>query len=332
LIPRPETEILVDEVLLEVFPKIVEAESRAITAEKASAAEPPIGQDDGVESGLGTEDEKLRALMELHSLEDEEADARDESASTAGARVDGGEIEKKALEKKYKEKLLAEVSKPVQARQGQLNQRKSGGLAQVKLGPKKLISRDIKTGSRARILDVGTGSGCIAITLACELQKVGSLDSVDIVAVDKSLEAIEMAKKNASLLLKNNSLSNIKFLNGDFFDSQFVNSLGKFDVIVSNPPYVGEREKPSLAPEVLKFEPESAIFGGDEGHELIEKWAENFHHCLTESGFLFLEIGSAQADKMTDIFSKHGGYSDFKIIKDLSGHQRVFRVRKAKNG
>jgi len=164
------------------------------------------------------------------------------------------------------------------------------------------------------ILDVGTGSGNIAVSLALYLPKAS------VWAVDISDEALQVARLNA---MRNEVGHRIRFLRSDLF--QAIPSGKRYDLIVSNPPYLSERDMQTLAPEI-SHEPAAALFGGPRGTEFIERFITEAPGFLAESGGLFFEIGAAQAATVTDMLERWG-WKDFEIFKDYSGWNRVVMAR-----
>lgn len=162
------------------------------------------------------------------------------------------------------------------------------------------------------ILDIGTGSGCIAIALATHLPRSF------ITATDVSKIAIELAQKNANTL----GLKNIIFNNSNIFD-QLPDCL--FDVAVSNPPYIPMEEMKQLMPEVLNHDPRIALTDGKDGLRFYKYFADNFYKMMTPKGKMILETGShSHPQKVEQIFKDKGFHTQFE--KDYSGHPRVLIV------
>jgi len=163
------------------------------------------------------------------------------------------------------------------------------------------------------ILDIGTGSGAIAITLLCERPNSQAI------ATDISLEAIKIAKKNATRHGLNNRLQFIQ-------TSWCENIERRFDLIVSNPPYIAKPEFKQLAPEVKNHDPHLALDGGADGLEAYRQIAKLAYSRLKPDGAIMLEIGHLQGPAVTNIFLKHGFSHHAKlkaISKDLAGNDRV---------
>lgn len=174
----------------------------------------------------------------------------------------------------------------------------------------------------ATILDLCTGSGCIAITLAKELP-----DAV-IYAADVSKEALLIAKENAKM---HGVLRNIKFIHGDIFeslDSRLTTLDGFFDLIVSNPPYIKTSDIKNLEPEVKDFEPINALDGGDDGLKITRRIIDDAHKYLKKHGWLMIEMGIGQALDVKTLIEKSGDYDEISTIKDYSGIERVIKAKK----
>ena len=164
--------------------------------------------------------------------------------------------------------------------------------------------------SQGAVLDLCTGSGCIAVSLS----KLGKFS--EIYASDISLQALETAKGNAKL----NSAENIIFLQGDIFSSV---KGKKFYIIVSNPPYVSEKEYENVEPE-LKYEPQIAITTGEGGLFFYKQIAQDAKKYLNAKGQIFLELNANKSGEIKDIFL-NAGFKDIKIIKDYAGLDRILK-------
>ena len=167
--------------------------------------------------------------------------------------------------------------------------------------------------SPLRMIDVGTGSGCISLALAKELPQA------EIHATDISAAALEIARANAA---RHQLEHRIHFHHSDLL-AGFEN--GSFDLIVSNPPYVGESEADQVQLEVRKFEPRDAVFAGPTGLEVIERLIPQVQAALRPGGWLVLEISGSIAARTTSLLST---WDDVRIIPDLQSIPRVARARK----
>lgn len=161
------------------------------------------------------------------------------------------------------------------------------------------------------VLDLCTGSGCILLGILKNAPTVRGTGS------DVSKQAILVAKENAKL----HGLE-AEWVRGNLFD----NVSGRFDVIVSNPPYIPQGQIPTLMPEVQLFEPLQALDGGADGLDFYRKIAAQAPDYLKENGRLFFEIGYDQAKAVGRIMAK-AGFSELSVVKDLAGLDRVVRGR-----
>ncbi len=175
------------------------------------------------------------------------------------------------------------------------------------------VSGSPKPGDGSRILDVGTGSGCIALALAKELPQV------EIHASDISAGALEIARANAA---RHQLESRVQFHQIDLL-AGFEND--SFDFIVSNPPYVGESEEDEVQLEVRKFEPRSAVFAGPTGLETIARLIPQAHAVLRPGGWLVMEISGTISEEVRQLLE---GWNDVRIRPDLQSIPRVAQARK----
>jgi release factor glutamine methyltransferase len=167
--------------------------------------------------------------------------------------------------------------------------------------------------SRLRIVDVGTGSGCLALALAQELPRS------EIHATDVSAPALEVARANAA---RHQLESRIQFHQADLLRG-FENS--SFDFIVSNPPYVGESEKDQVQLEVRKYEPRNAVFAGPTGLEVIARLIPQVHAALRPGGWLVMEISGTISEEVRRLLRD---WNDVRIRPDLQSIPRVVQARK----
>ncbi|HWW14887.1 MAG TPA: peptide chain release factor N(5)-glutamine methyltransferase [Candidatus Dormibacteraeota bacterium] len=170
-----------------------------------------------------------------------------------------------------------------------------------------------KPEARSRFIDIGTGSGAIALALAKELPRA------EIHATDISAAALEVARANA---VRHQLESRIHFREADLLDGFEKNS---FDVIVSNPPYVGESEEDQVQLEVRKFEPRNAVFAGPTGGEVIARLIPQARAALKPGGWLVMEISGTIAEKVKELLRD---WNDVVIRPDLQSIPRVVQARK----
>lgn len=147
-----------------------------------------------------------------------------------------------------------------------------------------------------RVADLGTGSGCIAIALAVRRP------DLQLIAIDRCAEALALARENAR---RHSVVDRIRFVEGDFGERSTLPG-ERYDIVVSNPPYVSEREWRELEPEVRDHDPRSALVPGENGLEAYRRLIPVALDRLRAGGQLLLEIGAGQADDVTSILSEHG--------------------------
>jgi release factor glutamine methyltransferase len=164
---------------------------------------------------------------------------------------------------------------------------------------------------RSRILDVGTGSGVIALILAQKFPEA------EIIGTDISEDALGLARENAARL----GVTRVRFLKTDLLDGLG----GKFDVIVANLPYISRHDRDELAPEVLR-DPEVALFAGEKGDEIIRRLIEVAPSHLNRHGFVALEIGLGQECALIE-FLREKNYGDIEAKNDYSGKRRFLFAR-----
>lgn len=172
------------------------------------------------------------------------------------------------------------------------------------------IVDDVDKEGELSILDLGTGSGAIAIALA------KLLEDARVKAVDISAAALKVAQENAE---RNGVIDRIEFAYSDWFE----NVAGRFDLIVSNPPYINPEELNSLPKEVKDHEPPIAWNGGEEGVEELKKIIVEAPLHLKGGGRLYLEIGEDQAARVKGIILSTKAFNEVKVFKDLIGKERV---------
>jgi release factor glutamine methyltransferase len=169
--------------------------------------------------------------------------------------------------------------------------------------------------NRPRIVDVGTGSGCIILSVAQEIA------SAELHAVDISPEALAVAKENAERL---RLADRVQFHEGDLLTG-FLGAPDFFDFVLSNPPYVGRSEADKVQREVREHEPDVAVFGGEHGLDVYERLIPQAHHVLKPGGYLLLEIGYSIEN---DVRSLLAAWRDVRSVPDLQGIPRVSIARK----
>jgi release factor glutamine methyltransferase len=178
------------------------------------------------------------------------------------------------------------------------------------------LARPSDRGPEVRLLDVGTGSGALAIALAKELEQAR------IVATDVSTASLEVARKNSG----GHGLSRrIELIHSDLFQA-FVSERG-FDFIIANPPYVRSSELQTLAAEICDWEPVVALDGGRDGLEYYRRIAVGAHRHLREGGYVLLEIGADMAADVTGLFGETARYASPIIYQDYAGRDRVFATK-----
>lgn len=167
-----------------------------------------------------------------------------------------------------------------------------------------------------KILDMGTGSGCLLLTLLNEYPEAYGL------GIDISEKALNVAKENAhSLGLADRAEFMLSNWTSEIKDTE------QFDIIIANPPYIGTSEKCDLSPEVRDHEPEQALFSGVEGLDDYRKISHNIPPFLKENGVIILEIGHLQALSVKKIFTSVG-FNEVSIFRDLGNRDRCLMIKK----
>ncbi|QGS08297.1 peptide chain release factor N(5)-glutamine methyltransferase [Gemella sanguinis] len=162
-----------------------------------------------------------------------------------------------------------------------------------------------------KILDLCTGSGIIAITLKKEIVE----KYTEIVASDISEKALSIAIENA-----NNNNANITFIKSDLFD----NISGKFDLIISNPPYISYKDKITIKDNVLNYDPHLALFAEEDGIYFYRKIIENAVHYLSKDGVIFFEIGYDQKEKILELGKNNNFITT--VYKDINDRDRIAKL------
>jgi len=173
----------------------------------------------------------------------------------------------------------------------------------------------LKDKPEASILELGTGCGNIAITLAKELPEV------QIIATDVSSEALELAQENAAALA-----ATVTFLTADLFDNPAIS--GPYDLIIANLPYVPDRWRmdPQAQPEVVFKEPAIALFGGEDGLDIYRRFFAEVPHFLTPTGHLLIEFNEDQGQAIADLAQKAFPDRQVKVTQDYAGLDRCLEV------
>jgi release factor glutamine methyltransferase len=162
------------------------------------------------------------------------------------------------------------------------------------------------------VVDIGTGSGAIALSLARE----GPFSHV--VATDLSADALAVAADNAA---RSGVAEQVEFREGALWAALGTDE--RFDVVVSNPPYIAEAERAELEPEVREWEPESALFAGEAGLAILAALVDGAPAHLRPGGLLALEIGSEQGAAVVGRIEGTGAYGSARIVRDLAGRERI---------
>jgi len=167
------------------------------------------------------------------------------------------------------------------------------------------------------VMDICTGSGCVAVAIASELK------TCRLIATDSSPAALDIARRNA---LSNRVAGRVEFLCGDLFkalEGQGEDLRGRADIIVSNPPYVSDAEFDGLAPEIRDFEPAGALRAGPDGMDFFRRIIADAPQYMAPGARLLIETGSSQARDVAELMDADNRYCGVSIAKDLSGTERV---------
>lgn len=174
--------------------------------------------------------------------------------------------------------------------------------------------------TRIIIMEIGTGSGNIAVSLS------KNLSNTHIYTNDVSQDTLTLAKENVQ---RHDVADKVHLLHGNFFEV-FYNCVEKEQVnfIISNPPYISESEWNRLEPEVKEYEPRQALVGGEDGFCFYRRIISDAHYWLRPDGYLVIEIGETQANTIIKLMRKKMYYKEIEIINDLQGKERVISARK----
>ena len=168
-----------------------------------------------------------------------------------------------------------------------------------------------RMGPAGCLLDVGTGSGAVAVALLVERPGWTGF------AVDVSEDALEVARANAG---RHGVADRLAFCRGDLFGAV---AGRRFDAVVSNPPYVPAGEIDGLDPEVGRYEPRAALDGGEDGLDVLRRIARSAEASLVPGGFVAVEFGAGQGAAVREAFESAGGYASVELVSDLAGRERV---------
>tara|TARA_B100000530_G_scaffold122628_1_gene76575 strand:+ start:484 stop:1338 length:855 start_codon:yes stop_codon:yes gene_type:complete len=181
----------------------------------------------------------------------------------------------------------------------------------------RLIDEAIKSIKHVRspnILDIGTGSGCIAITLAKEIK------NSNVIGIDKSIGSLQVSKKNSTEL----NVENVTFFEMDILH-QYPKE--KFDLVISNPPYIPKSEMSGLMNDVKDFEPEIALTDFDDGLTFYKRISKIIPHILKDDSSCILELGIGNHPENVLSIFKQLGYSNLETINDYNGDKRVLSIK-----
>ena len=170
-----------------------------------------------------------------------------------------------------------------------------------------------------RVVDLGTGSGAIGLSLAAELPLTGT----EVWLTDYSTDAVDVARANAVGLGR--AATNVRVCHGSWFDALPVDVRGDIDVVVSNPPYIANGDA-EVAESVLEYEPHTALFAGDDGLDDVRTIARDARDWLRNGGWLVMEIGYRQGDAVKALLEGFG-FVDVAIANDLTGRPRIAEAR-----
>lgn len=200
----------------------------------------------------------------------------------------------------------------------------------IKVGPGVLVPRpetellvneatravkDKNRNSSLRILDLCTGTGCLALALAKEVR------NSHVCGIDISEKALEYAELNAKI----NGITNVTFLQGDLYEPVYGS---RFDLIVSNPPYIKRSELGELAPEIRTWEPVSALDGGEDGLRFYWAILSKSGDYLTDDGSLMMELGQGEAAAVTKM-GEDAGLKAISLVKDYAGIERILHLKQS---
>ena len=180
-----------------------------------------------------------------------------------------------------------------------------------------ILKETCRNNEQQRVLELGTGSGAIPLSLA------KGKENIIVFSVDRSCKALKVAKENAGLYEFGNRVC---LVCGDCLST--FNCKEKFDLIVSNPPYIRTGDIDGLEPEIKDYEPREALDGGRDGLVFCRNWIPKIPVLLKKDGWAAFELGDGQAQAVSQIFMSTDFYENIKIVKDYARHERVILARK----
>lgn len=184
------------------------------------------------------------------------------------------------------------------------------------------VVRFVRSGHAANVVDVGTGSGCLAVALA------KAVPSASVYAVDCSEGALEVARRNATA---HEVCNRVHYRRGELFSALDGLGLeGHVNVVMSNPPYIPDSEWSGLQPEVKLFEPRIALSGGADGMVVHRRLLQDAWKFLVPGGLLVMEVGQGQADRVCGYARQQGPYTNIRVRKDAAGIDRVVCAERAR--
>ena len=164
-----------------------------------------------------------------------------------------------------------------------------------------------------KLLEIGTGSGCIPIAIS------NKKPSLNILSLDISKEALELAEINAEL----NNCKNIKFLEMDFLNET---PKGEFDILLSNPPYIPVKEIEGIMPEVKNYEPMIALTDNEDGLAFYRRIAKKIKTLIKPKGIILLEVGLGRHPQKVFSLFKEAGFNQLELIKDFNNNERILKI------
>lgn len=187
-----------------------------------------------------------------------------------------------------------------------------------------LIMEALKSKEKVVAADLGSGSGAIGVSLA------HYLPNVHMTCVDFSSGALAMTEKNAESLLSEEAFSRFNTWLGDMFEFLSASGTERYDLIVSNPPYIPSEAILTLEPEVKAHEPMTALDGGTDGYDYYRRLVATGKEALKPGGWMLFEVGHDQAETVKQLFLDDGAYEDIQCYRDLQGIQRMVGAHKIK--